>query len=126
MPTAFYLGEETSYYHKHSSNWQRQVESAAVIDYGEEFLKTTYKLEGDGPLIFTCYKIVDALQIVIKRIKTRAPSTEVVINSVSKGSYTIKKRLRQHTKNCMQPGIAYFNQQLSTSLQILLQAIKAA
>ena len=44
-----------------------QVELAAVIDYGEEFVKTTYKLEGDGPLIFTCYEIIDALQIAIKK-----------------------------------------------------------
>ena len=102
-----------------------QVELAAVIDYGEEFVKTTYKLEGDGPLIFTCYEIVDALQIAIKRIETRAPNTEAVINSVSKGSYTVKER-RQHAKNCMQPGIAYFNRKLSTSLQIPLQAFKAA
>ena len=44
-----------------------QVELAAVIDYDEEFVKTTYKLEGDGPLIFTCYEIIDALQIAIKK-----------------------------------------------------------
>ncbi|XP_065892612.1 uncharacterized protein [Dysidea avara] len=75
-----------------------QVELAAVIDYGEEFVKTTYKLEGDGPLVFTCYEIIDALQIAIKRIETRAPNTEAVINSVSKGSHTVKERLKQHAK----------------------------
>ena len=47
-----------------------KVELAAVIDYGEEFVKTMYKLEGDGPLVFTCYEIIDALQISIKRIET--------------------------------------------------------
>jgi len=99
---------------------------AAVIDYGEEFVKTTYKLEGDGPLVFTCYEIVDALRIAIKRIETRPPNTEAVISSISKGSHTVKGRLRQHAKDCMQPGIAYFNRQLSTGLQIPLQAFKAA
>ena len=103
-----------------------KVELAAVIDYGEEFVKATYKLEGDGPLIFTCYEIMDALQIAIKRIETHAPNTEAVINSISKGSHTIKERLRQHAKNCMHPGIVYFNRQLSTSLQIPLQAFKTA
>ena len=49
-----------------------------------------------------------------------------MINLTSKGSHTIKERLRQHAKNCMQPGIAYFNRQLNTSLQIPSQAFKAA
>ena len=90
-----------------------------MLPFGTIFTKQTIT-------IFTCYEIVDALQIAIKRIETRVPNTEAVINSVSKGSYTVKERLRQHTKNCMQPGIAYFNRQLSTSLQIPLQAFKAA
>ena len=51
-----------------------------MIDYGEEFVKTTYRLEGDGPLVFTCYQIIDALQIAIKRIEAHAPNTETVID----------------------------------------------
>ena len=63
---------------------------------------------------------------LLSKIETHAPNTEAVINSISKESHTIKERLRQHAKNCMQPGIAYFNRQLSTSLQITLQPFKAA
>ena len=95
-----------------------QVELAGVIDYGEEFVKATYKLEGDGPLVFTCYEIINALQIAIKRIETYAPNTEAVIKSISKGSHTVKERLRQHARNCMHPGIVYFNRQLSTTVYI--------
>ena len=95
-----------------------QVELAPVIDYGEEFVKATYKLEGDGPLVFTCYEIINALQIAIKRIETYAPNTEAVIKSISKGSHTVKERLRQHARNCMHPGIVYFNRQLSTTVYI--------
>ena len=47
-----------------------QVELASVIDYGNEFVTTTYKLEGDGPLILTYYEVMDAFQIAIKRIET--------------------------------------------------------
>ena len=103
-----------------------QVELAGVIDYGEEFVKATYKLEGDGPLVFTCYEIINALQIAIKRIETHAPNTKAVIKSISKGSHTVKERLRQHARNCMHPGVAYFNRQLSSSLQMPLEAFKAA
>jgi len=96
-------------------NDKLQVELAGVIDYGKEFVKATYKLEGDSPLVFTCYEIIIALQIAIKRIETHAPNTEAVIKSISTGSHTVKERLRQHARNCMHPGIAYFNRQLSSS-----------
>ena len=58
---------------------------------------------------------MDALQIAIKIIETHAPNTEAIINSISKGSHRIKERLTQYAKDCIQPGIVYFNQQLSTS-----------
>ena len=32
------------------------VELAVVIDIGEHFIKATYSLEGDGPLVFSCLK----------------------------------------------------------------------
>ena len=35
-----------------------QVELASVIDAGEAFVKATYKLEGDGPVVFECYDIL--------------------------------------------------------------------
>ena len=47
----------------------------------------------------------DTLQIAIKRIETHAPYTEAMINSISKGSHTIK-----HAKQCMHPGIVHFSQ----------------
>ena len=33
-----------------------RIELAAVVDYGEPFVKATYNLEGDGDLVFTCYE----------------------------------------------------------------------
>ena len=38
-----------------------QVELAAVIDAGKQFVKAIYLLEGDGPLALKCYKIVHNL-----------------------------------------------------------------
>jgi hypothetical protein len=32
------------------------LELAVTIDLGEHFVKTTYFLEGDGPLVFSCYE----------------------------------------------------------------------
>ena len=38
-----------------------KLELAATIDIGEHFVKATYFLEGDGPLIFSCYEKVSAV-----------------------------------------------------------------
>ncbi|CAB4013758.1 Hypothetical predicted protein [Paramuricea clavata] len=38
-----------------------KLEIAALIDGGRSFVTTTYNLEGDGPLIFTCYQHLTAL-----------------------------------------------------------------
>ena len=41
-------------------NYPREVlvELAVYVDAGEEFVKATYRLEGDGPLVFDCYEII--------------------------------------------------------------------
>ena len=38
-----------------------QVELASLIDAGEAFVKATYKLEGDGAVVFECYDILAEL-----------------------------------------------------------------
>ena len=40
-----------------------QVELAAIIDAGMPFVKATYNLEGDGPLVLTCYDTISALNM---------------------------------------------------------------
>ena len=35
-----------------------EVELAVVIDVGEQFVKGTYQLEGDGPLVFSCFEVL--------------------------------------------------------------------
>lgn len=38
-----------------------RLELAALVDAGVHFVNTTYYLEGDGPLIFTCYERLSAV-----------------------------------------------------------------
>ena len=35
-----------------------QLKIAAMVDWGEPFVKATYLLEGDGPLALECYEAV--------------------------------------------------------------------
>ena len=43
---------------------QLMVELAITVDAREPFVKATYFLEGDGPLIFSCYEKILALMAV--------------------------------------------------------------
>ena len=38
-----------------------KLEIAVIIDFGEHFVKATYFLEGDGPLVFSCYEKLQAV-----------------------------------------------------------------
>ena len=58
-----------------------KVELAAVVDYGEPFVKATYNLEGDGPLALSCYELV---QEVVASIKVEnVPNFQAVIVQTS-------------------------------------------
>ena len=42
-----------------------QIELATVVDYGKPFVSATYTFEGDGPLVFICYEIVEQVKAAI-------------------------------------------------------------
>ena len=42
-----------------------QMELAAVIDVGENFVKATYNLEGDGALVLQCYEEITKIRAAL-------------------------------------------------------------
>ena len=42
-----------------------RLELAVIVDAGVQFVKATYYLEGDGPLIFSCYERLSAVSNAI-------------------------------------------------------------
>ena len=79
-------------------------------------MKATYNLEGDGPLVFTCFEIVDALSASIR--VAHAPNVEAIAQVLSQGVPSVKQQLVDHAKRCAQPGFDYFQQQqLGSSLK---------
>lgn len=100
-----------------------KVELAAVVDYGEPFVKAAYDFEGDGPLALSCYELV---QEVVASIKVEnVPNLQAVIIQMSP-HVAIQQQLKAYAKQCIQPGLDYFNQQLQSSLKDSLAAFKAA
>ncbi len=95
-----------------------KIELAAVVDYGEPFVMGTGILEGDGPLVFTCYKEV---QVIVNAIHVEnIPNVRAVTESVSPVA-SVKQQLLTHARNCVKPGLDYFQ----TSLKTPLDAFKA-
>ena len=101
-----------------------QIELAAIVDYGEPFVKATYKLEGDGPLALECCEIVECVSRTVEL--AHAPNVEAVANSLSRGSQTAKQRFLNYAKLCVQPAHSYYKRQLTSSLKVPLIAFKAA
>ena len=60
-----------------------QVQLAAIVDYGEPFVKGTYNLEGDGPLALRCYEIVDTIRASIHTANT--PNVLAIAEKLSVG-----------------------------------------
>ena len=101
-----------------------QIELAAIIDWGEPFVKATYKLEGDGPLALVCYEVIDTIRASVHTAYT--PNIVAVADKLSGGVMHTKRLLLHHVHQCIKPGLDYFNHQLSSTLQGPLSAFKAA
>jgi len=101
-----------------------QIELAAIVDFGEPFVKATYRLEGNGPLALDCFEIVDSLSTSIRLCNV--PNVEAIAKRLANGSPTAKQKWIDHAKTCIEPGHNYFKRQLTSSLKVPLQAFKAA
>ena len=102
-----------------------QLELAPVIDAGEPFVKATYKLEGDGPLVF---KYIDVLATLAAGIRTAYfPTLTAVSARLSAGNSTLTQQLLvQYGRTCMQPGLQYFLTQFTKDLIDSVAAFKVA
>ena len=109
----------TAFFQDKQKNVYLQLELAAIIDWGEPFVKTTYNLEGDGPLVLQCYEVVDLLITAIRLAHT--PSVRAIAQRLAP-----QVQLLTYANNCIKPGLEYFNRQLDTSLKVPLEAFKTA
>lgn len=87
-----------------------KLELAAIIDVGEHFVKATYFLEGDGPLVFTCYESVRAIATAIAE---EDPCQNVTA-------------LERSAKACAEPAMTWFLIKFKVDLYDVVVAFKAA
>ena len=101
-----------------------QVELAVTVDAGMPFVRATYNLEGDGPLVLKCYEEISSLNAAVTQ--AYYPNLQSVIDRISLGNTHMQQQLTQYAKSCVQPGLTYFTDQLDASMKLPLAAFKAA
>ena len=101
-----------------------RLELAAVVDIGVHFVKATYLLEGDGPLIFNTYQ---RLQEVLNAcMAVHQPNVHAVATSIADGGEGNVENLKRWARARVQPGISWFMHKFNVELEPMLQAFKFA
>ena len=92
-----------------------KLELAVIINVGEHFVKATYFLEGDVPLVFSCY---EKLQAVAKACQAPYfPNVRAVVAAiVNEDPNQRAAALEQKAKACVQPAIQKFNVDLNDAV----------
>jgi len=82
------------------------IELAAMIDAGKHFVQATYYLEGDGPLVFTCYEHLSALAHAIA-IESY-PNTEAKARQHAGRNMALYNQLVAQAKARINPGFRFY------------------
>ncbi len=97
-----------------------KIELAVVSDLGEHFVKATYTLEGDGPLVFDCFEAIINLRAVM-----HYPNTHAVIRHLQQPP-VIEQQWQAYALQCVEPGIQYFHTKFGNDSEKPLAVFKAA
>ena len=101
-----------------------RLELAAVIDAGVHFVSATYYLEGDRPLIFSCYEKLSAVSRAVA--VQHYPNTEAVARAIANGNHEMYQQMMAQAKACIQPGLHFYQQKFSVQFHSTVRAFKAA
>ena len=104
-----------------------QIELASVVDFGKPFVTATYNLEGDGPLALSCFEVIEEVRAAISTGYT--PNVDGVARKISESTpdpAQVLPHLKAYARQCVQPGLDYFEMQISTNLRDAVSAFKAA
>ena len=101
-----------------------KLEIAAVVDWGEPFVRACYYLEGDGPLALDCYETIEKVSASLNTANT--PNVRALARQLTGAPPSDQghQQLLLYVKNCVQPGLDYFERQRQTSLKNLWQHLK--
>ena len=94
-----------------------KLELAATIDVGENFVKATYFLEGDGPLVFACYEKLSAVSLKVRAIAIAIAEEDPCQNVTA---------LERRANACVRPAITWFLRKFNVDFYDVVVTFKAA
>ena len=112
------------YFLTHRRLMNLKLELAGTIDVGEHFVKATYFLEGDGPLVFACYEKLSAVSQLCQ-----APcflNVRAIATTISEDPCQNVTALERSAKACVEPAITWFLRKFNVDLYDVVEAFKAA
>ena len=99
-----------------------ELELAALIDGGSHSVTATYYLEGDGPLIFSCYERLASVSHSV--VVDAYPNLEGVASRQADGNLALCNQLVTRTKQCISTGLRFFQRKFSQEFHDLVPALK--
>ena len=102
---------------------QLKMEVAAVVDVGEHFVKTTYRLEGYGALMVNCCEEIAKLRAVLSL--TSFPNIQAIAESLAPGNLLGQQQLTTYAFSCVKPGVDYFMEKFGDESKTPLNQFKA-
>ena len=85
-----------------------RLELTALIDAAVHFVNATYYLEGDGPLIFTCYERLSAVSRAVAA--DSYPNTLAVARQIAHGNDALCTQLVAQAKSCIKPALQFYQE----------------
>ena len=102
-----------------------KLELAAMVDVGESSDKATYALEGDGPLVFSCFEMLQGLSNACQNV--HLPNVhDVAVSIVNEDPSQNVAALEREAKRSIEPAIQCFLRKFNVDLHNTLSAFKAA
>ena len=102
-----------------------KLDLAVTIDVGEHFVKATYYLEGDGPLVFLRYEKLKAVAEACQA--PHFPNVRTVAAAIANEDATQRAAdLERKAKACVQLAIVWFLQKFNVKLYDNVTTFKAA
>ena len=105
------------------SSFLLKIELAAVVDFGEQFVKATYRLEGDGPIAVECYEIIATLKAAIHT--GYYPNVEAVTLLLRGSNPALTQQWLSYARGCVQGSIDYFEERFGDESKNPLAAFKS-
>lgn len=104
-----------------------KIQLEAVVDVGVHFVKATYHLEGDGPLIFSVYSTLQEVASACASAESTLPNVSAIAREKAGENTSLSAaELLQRGKDCTRPAIHWYLRKFNVEFCYAITAFKHA